>query len=441
MTKNNSIHLSPIFRSLASSFINRKTYNRLNRSEELFDKWRSCEFASAVFANLGVVTAIVDYEQNFSHLRTHDNCHEHQEKNAYKLITAVLTLMALIFLCLKSWHKRIWKKYLIDTEKLISRTSKIYFMNNINQTPQGKSINWPKIAEILLLFIFPYPFVNVYIYIPLRWDYKILYTCYTLDELLFAFMFIRILYLFKALANYSIYENHVARRYCAFHGIKANVKFSFKCILAQYALPVIILFVTIPTMFILAFMLRIFERPLEDLSYQDYQDPLNAVWLVFTTMSTIGFGDFVPISYFGRTILVIAFIIGAFILTMIIVTLEKQTDLSPNQFNVFNNIHNTKAAATSVCAAFEYYTHKQNRGPKDELTMKKKEQLFKKITDFKQSKLDLVELNSQKENEIIELKQEMKTIENKIKRLGRILESITESLYSRSLIINSNDDI
>ncbi|CAG9328556.1 unnamed protein product [Blepharisma stoltei] len=404
----------------------------------MFNRWRNCELGCAIFANIGTITAIVDYEQNYSPYRTYNNCHENSQIMAYKAITLIVTFMAILFLVMKHHHKGIWIIYLYETEKKLNKISGMYYMSKYIKKQPKKYINWMRVLEVILLLIFPYPYIDLYVYVPFRWDYQILYICYTVNELLFVFIFIRLLFLFKALANYTIYENHIARRFCAFYGTRSNVLFSFRCILAQYSLPIIVTFLAIPSILILGLMLRVFERPLESLSGQDYQDPLNPIWLVFITMSTIGFGDYYPISYHGRAIAVISYIIGAFILTMIIVSLERQTDLSPNQFKVFTNIHKTKAAATSVCSAFEYFYFRKMRGKSDFLTLKKKQELYRNVQWFKKTKEELIELNTQKENEVIELNQTMQKIDSKIKRLSWILESMTENIYSQSLIINSD---
>ena len=71
---------------------------------------------------------------------------------------------------------------------------------------------------------------------------------------------------------------------------------------------------------LLAYELRIYEIPYyRVIGYLDFEQFLSAVWLVVITMGTVGFGDIVPVTYVGRSIIMLTSIWGAFIITLVLV--------------------------------------------------------------------------------------------------------------------------
>ena len=121
----------------------------------------------------------------------------------------------------------------------------------------------------MLLLIQPYPGMHVRVNIPFKYLDESLTTCYTLSELFYCIMFLRLLLLVRAIANYTPYENYVARRYCHRYGVRPNMRFSFKCMMKMYPMPIVVFVIGIPSMIILGCMVRLFERPLIDLTMKE----------------------------------------------------------------------------------------------------------------------------------------------------------------------------
>ncbi len=77
------------------------------------------------------------------------------------------------------------------------------------------------------------------------------------------------------------------------------------------------------------YALRMFERPLIPVSGQDFDNLGNCIWCVLITMTTVGYGDFFPISNLGRIIGILACLWGVFIVSIFVVTLTNLLEFTP----------------------------------------------------------------------------------------------------------------
>jgi hypothetical protein len=114
------------------------------------------------------------------------------------------------------------------------------------------------------------------------------------------------------------------------YGFTANVRFTFKCFIIRN--PGVTVVCTLSTsIFVLSYILRIFERPyFHEINSLDYDDYFNSIWCIVITMTTVGFGDIVAYSYFGRVIIMITAFWGAFLISLLIVSVSKIFELSKN---------------------------------------------------------------------------------------------------------------
>ena len=119
--------------------------------------------------------------------------------------------------------------------------------------------------EVLLIVVQPYPGMHVHVSLPFRYNDRYMITCYNLSEIFYCFMFLRLILLVRAVANYTPYENYVARSYCHRYNVRPTMRFSFKCMMKMYPMPIVVFLIGIPSMIILGCMVRIFERPLIDI--------------------------------------------------------------------------------------------------------------------------------------------------------------------------------
>ena len=86
------------------------------------------------------------------------------------------------------------------------------------------------------------------------------------------------------------------------------------------------------TTLIFGFSLRIFEGPLSDVSGQDFTLMTSCMWNVIITLSSAGYGELYPKTYFGRIVGIMICFWGVFIVSAFVVTV---TDLL--EFNFREN--------------------------------------------------------------------------------------------------------
>lgn len=110
------------------------------------------------------------------------------------------------------------------------------------------------------------------------------------------------------------------------------------------------------SIFILAYILRIFELPYyRTVGTVDLEQYGSAIWLVVVTMSTVGFGDVVPYSFVGRLVIMFTSIWGAFIITLVIVAFSSLFSLSKNQKKAMHHLHLTKKAAETITSSMRFF--------------------------------------------------------------------------------------
>lgn len=90
------------------------------------------------------------------------------------------------------------------------------------------------------------------------------------------------------------------------YGFTANVRWTFKCLIIKRPVTTVI-FTLMTSILVLSYVMRIFELPFFIvIGKNDMNNYFNSIWCVVITMTTVGFGDISPYSYFGKTVIMIA---------------------------------------------------------------------------------------------------------------------------------------
>lgn len=282
----------------------------------------------------------------------------------------------------------------------------------------------------------PYPHLEVNIYIPLRYDFKTDFVCYNLNEVLYCIMFTRLYFLYRAIFNYTPYENSLARKFCLKNDTKANVRFSFKCLVIQHPIIVVIFVILIPFLLILGIIVRVFERPITELTKKMYENPLNSIWAMFQSMSGLGLGDAPPSTYAGKVIFVFGYWIGAILFALIIIYLQKQVEFTGSQTRAFRSIYKTKPAALCIQAAMSYFLTKSDKGRYHSYTATKYDMLRTRIFQFKEHKFRLCEMNTSRDVNILELKDSVNKLNDEMGKMESAFAKLSQVVSHNLIKIN-----
>lgn len=113
-------------------------------------------------------------------------------------------------------------------------------------------------------------------------------------------------------------------------------------------------------MFVLGYMERIAERTawkaIHDWSNVSF---VHNFYLIIITMTTVGYGDFVPVTALGKLIIVIAALWGGFIISLLIISVGEIFSLSVPQKIAYDRLIRVRSAVKCIIAAMRYMVLKK----------------------------------------------------------------------------------
>ena len=151
----------------------------------------------------------------------------------------------------------------IITSNMQSLASAGSFLSNSHHTSANSYFSGFLCFEILLMCIFPWPFFDTYIlfnYVDESNNLDIVAE-YLISDFFLAVMFIRVLFLYRSLLNYSLYTDAVTKQLCNQYGFTNSHKFALKCLFNIYP-GTLVGSTMILTILVGGYLLRIFELPL-----------------------------------------------------------------------------------------------------------------------------------------------------------------------------------
>jgi hypothetical protein len=173
---------------------------------------------------------------------------------------------------------------------------------------------------------------------------------YNTSAILTFFILFRIYHLFRLNLTISYWATPKANSICKIMNTKADFSFNIRATLRHrpfFSLSFAIVFII--TAFGIA--TQLFEFYNSEMIYaldekenqhartmQKFSNIYNSFWLIVVTMTTLGYGDIYPTTYFGRVIAILACIFGTFILSSLIVFLGNFISFDELERYVYNSI-------------------------------------------------------------------------------------------------------
>jgi len=153
---------------------------------------------------------------------------------------------------------------------------------------------------------------------------------YTYNSWLSVFTVTRLYHVIRVISVLSLYRSGRAQRVCRMNGVYPGSWFAVKCLLKEkpyHGLAVMLL----AGMLVGAYLLRVFERPMVPYTNMDYGVYANAMWNVLVTMTTVGYGDYYPVTLLGRISGIAVCFWGVLCVSMIIITVTTLLNLDSSE--------------------------------------------------------------------------------------------------------------
>ena len=145
------------------------------------------------------------------------------------------------------------------------------------------------------------------------------------------------------------------------HGCESDAMFAMKGLMKKSPIP-ILLFCLSLSLCILGYQLRLFESALSEASGQNFNSLNNAIWNTVITLTSAGYGELFPKTFFGRIVGVIICLWGVLIISLFVVTVTDLFEFSENEENSYHMLiklsykNELKKKALKVLSAS--YTHR-----------------------------------------------------------------------------------
>ena len=273
-----------------------------------FEKLKLAEISCTVLAALGFGCSAISYDW----LYTQELLDRKRESVAVVLISGevstVLLLAAIVWRTLKEMK---WQQ----VKGLYS------VQDNLYTTGKYKTM----LLELLLNLIFPIYWLERASFNYVNDSYQATIE-YTVNSMLTIFTLVRIYHLVRLSSVLSVYRSGRAQRVCQMNGAEASSWFAVRCLMKTRPFSMLGLSL-LSGMLIGGFSLRIFERPMLPYTGQDFSEYGNTMWLILVTMTTVGYGDYYPVTLPGRMFGIVMCLWGVLIISMFVVALTTLLNL------------------------------------------------------------------------------------------------------------------
>ena len=287
-------------------------------TNEYFIKLKQDDFITAYLTLFSIITGVIYHDM------THANDFENKEliRDINLILTSILSLLFII--CSLNRYINILR--LDKSSNVILKNTSFWSFSYFGNF----------FIEMIFALLHPNYFTKNKVFTTNK-SYYIVETQYEINDMLLVVLITRIYVIFRHLISNSRFYSARSARIAKLIGSEVNKLFVIKC----YVLMNPIQFLIVCTgSFIVstAYLLRIAEGAAynEDMGLNDYRNYLNCAWNVIVTMTTVGYGDYYPITNLGRLVNIFVSIWGTFLTSLMVVALQNLLVFTDNEDKAFN---------------------------------------------------------------------------------------------------------
>eukprot|EP00359_Climacostomum_virens_P005633 CAMPEP_0204915246 /NCGR_PEP_ID=MMETSP1397-20131031/13281_1 /ASSEMBLY_ACC=CAM_ASM_000891 /TAXON_ID=49980 /ORGANISM="Climacostomum Climacostomum virens, Strain Stock W-24" /LENGTH=414 /DNA_ID=CAMNT_0052087197 /DNA_START=61 /DNA_END=1302 /DNA_ORIENTATION=- len=398
------------YRNLKQTLLGYTSKKLTSQANTLKTRWRIFDFASTIASTLALFLAIVDYEKRYDNDRTHSTCSMHDISDGYRYVILLLSVVAIVLATIRHVIRVQW----VNT---VSIAREVYL------TRRASLLNYKFLLEVIVLAIFPYPAFDSELHISQAVDasFSLVNLCYYWSEMLFIGMFVRVFFFFRAIVNYSKYLNDTSYAFCKDLDIKPNVRYAYRNLIRERPVIMLLVFLVLANL-ILAEIMRVFERPMDDFSNFNNKYFLSSLWLVAQTIFSCAYGDIYPWTTGGRGVAIFSSVIGVCVFSYLVFLIERAISLTTKERKVFVKINLVPTAARIVHLSFRYFNAKRQLG----VNSPRAQEYFARLMDALDNHRSMTEFLNGKasiaDEIVVELQSKelfnmMRRIERKVNRL------------------------
>ena len=173
------------------------------------------------------------------------------------------------------------------------------------------------------------------------------------------FMFWRLYTVLRHFERYHEYTDSYSKKVCRTFGFYPSRMMTLKIELLENParMTFVLLFFTI---FLLAFMVRVFEIPYEKHEKTNYLENYGtAVYMTVITLTTVGYGDFFPYTSGGQAVCMFTALWGSFVVSMLVLVAASIFELKPQEDKAIRFIKQSRTASKSILLALRFYVQKK----------------------------------------------------------------------------------
>lgn len=161
-------------------------------------------------------------------------------------------------------------------------------------------------------------------------------------------MLLWVFVLIRNIFNFTNFTGFYAQRLSKQLGFNANNRFCLKCLLLEYPIWTNV-WIVIISMFWFTCLVRIYERPYhEAYDVKNFNNFYNVMYFVMQTMTTIGYGDYLPLSWMGKIFAIVIAYYGVFMMALFVAVCTQQLNFTKEEQHAFSLIMLSDRAANSI---------------------------------------------------------------------------------------------